>query len=175
MIIFFSFWRGDQSEIDQVGQIPSGLIAPRLIDSSSWSVNLANAVPIAIMGYAINLSLAKSFSVKHDYPIDPLQEALAIGTGNALGSVFGTITSTSSLSRTSCQESAGGRTQLASIVSSLLVLLCLLAVGKFFAVIPKVNLSALSTKIIQNRLAWPALSLSTCAACFANFCNCRQY
>ena len=57
------------------------------------------------MGYAINLSLAKSFSVKHEYEISPLQEALAIGVGNTVGSVFGTITSTSSLSRTSCQGS----------------------------------------------------------------------
>ena len=57
----------------------------------------------AIMGYAITLSLAKSFSIKHNYVISPMQEAFALGTSNALGSVFGTIPATSSLSRTSCQ------------------------------------------------------------------------
>ena len=57
----------------------------------------------AIMGYAITLSLAKSFSIKHNYVISPMQEAIALGTSNALGSVFGTIPATSSLSRTSCQ------------------------------------------------------------------------
>lgn len=55
------------------------------------------------MGYAITLSLAKSFSIKHNYVISPMQEAIALGTSNALGSVFGTIPATSSLSRTSCQ------------------------------------------------------------------------
>ena len=69
MIIFFSFWKGDQSGVDQVGNIPSGLMKPQLIDASKWKENIANAIPIAIMGYAINLSLAKSFSVKYDYPI----------------------------------------------------------------------------------------------------------
>ena len=139
MMVFFAFWTGDQSQIDQVGPIPSGLMPPHFLDTSSWLTNIGNAFPIAIMGYAINLSLAKSFSAKHGYRISPLQEALASGTSNAVGPFFGTIASTASLSRTSCQDSAGGRTQVASIVSAALVLFCLLVVGQFFAVIPKVT------------------------------------
>ena len=65
------------------------------------------------MGYAITLSLAKSFSIKHNYVISPMQEAIALGTSNALGSVFGTIPATSSLSRTSCQVNLCSRTYTA--------------------------------------------------------------
>ena len=149
MIVFFAFRTGDQSQIDQVGPIPSGLMPPRLVDTSPWPANIGHALPVAIMGYAINLSLAKSFSDKHGYQISPLQEALASGTSNAVGSFFGTITSTASLSRSSCQDSAGGRTQVASIVSALLVLLCLLVVGQYFAVIPKVTI-LLIFKLLSN-------------------------
>ena len=55
------------------------------------------------MGYAVTLSLAKSFAITHDYVICSMQEAIAIGTANALGSLFGAIPATSSLARSSCQ------------------------------------------------------------------------
>ena len=99
------------------------------------------------MGYAVTLSLAKSFAITHDYVICSMQEAIAIGTANALGSLFGAIPATSSLARSSCQvvklinniiyfilyklyiflcqESSGGKTQVASVISAILVLLCL--------------------------------------------------
>jgi len=146
MIIFCTFWSGADI-IDKVGAIPSGLAAPTSVDVTFWKEQIASAIPIAILGYAIILSLTKTFAYKNAYAIDPMTEAFALGLANSVGAVFNTIPATTSLSRTSLQDSAGGKTQIASIVSSLVVLVTLLALGEYLSVMPK---AALSCIVIVN-------------------------
>jgi solute carrier family 26 protein len=61
------------------------------------------------------------------------------GASNILGSFFSCLPFSASLSRSLIQQTVGGKTQLASVVSCLLLLLVLLLIGPFFEPLPNVS------------------------------------
>ncbi|XP_053172837.1 solute carrier family 26 member 6 [Scomber japonicus] len=129
--------------IDVVGEIPSGLNAPRAPDASLFSTVIGDAFAVAIVGYAINISLGKTFALKHGYKVDSNQELVAVGLSNSIGSFFQCYSVTSSLSRSLVQESTGGKTQVASVISSIIVLVTVLKIGSLFEDLPKAVLSTI--------------------------------
>ncbi|XP_037122301.1 solute carrier family 26 member 6-like isoform X2 [Syngnathus acus] len=129
--------------IDIVGEIPSGLKAPRAPDVTLFSALIGDAFAIAIVGYAINISLGKTFALKHGYKVDSNQELVALGLSNTIGGCFQCYSVTSSLSRSLIQESTGGRTQVAGLISSIIVLITVLKIGSLFAALPKAVLSTI--------------------------------
>lgn len=129
--------------IDVVGEIPSGIKTPRAPDSSLFSQVVGDAFAVAIVGYAINISLGKTFGLKHGYKVDSNQELVALGLSNTVGSCFQCYSVTSSLSRSLVQESTGGKTQVAGVVSSIIVLITVLKIGALFEDLPKAVLSTI--------------------------------
>ncbi|XP_078732227.1 prestin-like [Lampetra fluviatilis] len=115
-----------------VGNIPAGLPVPQLPTVTNFSSLIADGLAIAIVGYAVSVSLAKIFAKKHGYTVDANQELFAHGVCNLFGSFFQCFPSAASISRTSIQEGTGGNTQLASGISTMVVLVVLLAVGPLF-------------------------------------------
>lgn len=100
-----------------------------------------DAFPMAIVGFAVAFSVAKVYSVKHDYTIDGnqveldslavpptpraqggdnklllclirLQELIAFGVSNIFGASFRSFAASTALSRSAVQESTGGKTQV---------------------------------------------------------------
>lgn len=61
------------------------------------------------------------------------------GVSNTVGSFFSCMPVTASLSRSMIQEAVGGVTQIASIVSCVLLLFILLWIGPFFESLPRVS------------------------------------
>ncbi|KAM7411780.1 hypothetical protein PAMA_021651 [Pampus argenteus] len=129
--------------IDVVGEIPSGLKAPRAPDVTLFSKMIGDAFAVAIVGYAINISLGKTFGLKHGYKVDSNQELVALGLSNSIGGFFQCYSVTSSLSRSLVQESTGGKTQVAGVISSIIVLIAVLKIGSLFEDLPKAVLSAI--------------------------------
>lgn len=129
--------------IDVVGEIPSGIKAPRAPDVSLFSLVIGDAFAVAIVGYAINISLGKTFALKHGYKVDSNQELVALGLSNSVGACFLCYSVTSSLSRSLVQESTGGKTQVAGVISSILVLIIVLKIGALFEDLPKAVLSTI--------------------------------
>ncbi|KAG8002621.1 Solute carrier family 26 member 6 [Nibea albiflora] len=129
--------------IDVVGEIPSGLNAPRAPDATLFSKVIGDAFAIAIVGYAINISLGKTFALKHGYKVDSNQELVALGLSNTVGAFFQCYSVTSSLSRSLVQESTGGKTQVAGVISSIIVLITILKIGSLFEDLPKAVLSTI--------------------------------
>lgn len=129
--------------IDVVGEIPSGLKAPRAPDASLFSEVVGDAFAVAIVGYAINISLGKTFALKHGYKVDSNQELVALGLSNTVGGFFQCYSVTSSLSRSLVQESTGGKTQVAGVISSIIVLITVLKIGALFEDLPKAVLSTI--------------------------------
>ena len=74
----------------------------------------SNAIGIAIVAFAITVSLGQLFAKKHDYEVDSNQELLAMGASNIIGSFMSSFVSTASLSRSLVQETAGCVTQVLS-------------------------------------------------------------
>ncbi|XP_041859515.1 solute carrier family 26 member 6 isoform X2 [Melanotaenia boesemani] len=130
-------------DIDVVGEIPSGLKAPRAPDVTLFSEFIGDAFALAIVGYAINISLGKTLALKYGYKVDSNQELVALGLSNSVGGIFQCYSVTSSLSRSLVQESTGGKTQIAGVISSVIVLITVLKIGSLFEALPKAVLSTI--------------------------------
>ncbi|XP_051661032.1 prestin isoform X3 [Manacus candei] len=130
-------------KVDVVGNIPQGLRAPAVPEIQLIPAIFVDALAIAIVGFSMAVSMAKIFALKHGYTIDGNQELIALGICNSVGSFFQTFSVTCSMSRSLVQESTGGRTQIAGALSSVMVLLVLVAVGYLFEPLPQTVLAAI--------------------------------
>uniref|UniRef100_A0AAY5KD73 STAS domain-containing protein n=1 Tax=Esox lucius TaxID=8010 RepID=A0AAY5KD73_ESOLU len=126
-----------------VGQIPRGLLAPRNPDISLWGSVAGSAFALAIVGYAISISLGKTFGLKHGYKVDSNQELIALGACNLVGGFFQCHFVTPALSRSLLQETTGGKTQMVGLVSSVFMLIIILEIGTLFQQLPKAVLACI--------------------------------
>ncbi|NWI87452.1 S26A6 protein, partial [Pitta sordida] len=133
----------DKFNIPVVGDIPSGLKAPVPPNVSYFGKVAGNAFAIAVVGYAICISLGKIFALKHGYKVDSNQELIALGLSNFLGGFFQCFAISCSMSRSLVQESTGGNTQVAGVIASLVILVTILKIGELFRDLPKAILSAI--------------------------------
>ncbi|NXT76093.1 S26A6 protein, partial [Zapornia atra] len=129
--------------ISVVGNIPSGLKPPVVPNFSYFGQVVGNAFAIAVVGYAICISLGKIFALKHGYKVDSNQELIALGFSNFLGGFFQCFAISCSMSRSLVQESTGGNSQVAGVISSLVILVTILKIGELFRDLPKAILSAI--------------------------------
>ncbi|XP_061469377.1 sulfate transporter-like [Rhineura floridana] len=127
---FFNFNERYKSKI--CGTIPTGFKKPAVPDLSLLSNLALDALPIAIIGFAMTVSLAEIFGKKHGYPVWANQEMIAIGMGNLIPSFFYCFASCAALSKTLLKESTGCQTQISSMVSAVVLLLVLLWIAPLF-------------------------------------------
>ncbi|KAL6117340.1 slc26a2 [Pungitius sinensis] len=147
---------------DVSGVIPTGFLPPQL---PMWSLipNVAvDAFSIAIVGFAITVSLSEMFAKKHGYAVDANQEMYAIGLCNILPSFFRCFVSSAALTKTLVKESTGCQTQVSGLISALVLLLVLLVIAPLFyslqkcvlAVIILVNLRGALQKFLHVPAMW---------------------
>ncbi|XP_075061447.1 sulfate transporter-like [Mixophyes fleayi] len=127
---YFSFNTKYKSSI--CGTIPTGFQTPKAPDWTMIPSIAADAVPIAIIGFAMTVSLAEIFAKKHGYTISTNQEMIAIGMCNLIPSFFSCFSSCAALAKSLLRESTGANTQLNGIISSAVLLLVLLAIAPLF-------------------------------------------
>ncbi|NXJ75360.1 S26A6 protein, partial [Trogon melanurus] len=133
----------DKFGISVVGNIPSGLKPPVAPNVSYFGQVVGNAFAIAVVGYAICISLGKIFALKHGYKVDSNQELIALGLSNFLGGFFQCFAISCSMSRSLVQESTGGNSQVAGVIASLVILVTILKIGELFRDLPKAILAAI--------------------------------
>ncbi|XP_074523313.1 solute carrier family 26 member 6, like 1 [Halichoeres trimaculatus] len=126
-----------------VGEIPSGLRPPSVPDVSLFGEVIGDAFALAIVGYAISISLGKTFALKHGYKVDSNQELVALGLSNTVGGFFQCYAVCPSMSRSLIQETTGGKTQMAGVASALVVLVTILKLGPLFQELPKAILAVI--------------------------------
>ncbi|KAM6468769.1 solute carrier family 26 member 6 isoform 2-T3 [Liasis olivaceus] len=129
--------------ISVVGDIPNGLRSPEAPNGSYFGQTMGNAFAIAIVSYVLCISLGKIFALKHGYSVDSSQELIALGLGNIAGGFFHCYSISCSMSRSLVQESTGGHSQVATVVSSLIILAIMLKIGELFRELPKAVLAAI--------------------------------
>uniref|UniRef100_A0A8C4P017 Solute carrier family 26 member 3, tandem duplicate 2 n=1 Tax=Dicentrarchus labrax TaxID=13489 RepID=A0A8C4P017_DICLA len=133
--------------IDVVGHIPKGYESPMAPNLHIFQETTVEAFPMAIVGFAVAFSVAKVYSVKHDYTIDGNQELIAFGVSNIFGASFKSFAASTALSRSAVQESTGGKTQIAGLLSAIIVMIVTLAIGFLLEPLPK---SVLGAVVIVN-------------------------
>uniref|UniRef100_A0A8C9DVK7 Solute carrier family 26 member 6 n=1 Tax=Prolemur simus TaxID=1328070 RepID=A0A8C9DVK7_PROSS len=128
--------------VDVVGDIPPGLVPPVAPSPQLFAKLVGNAFAIAVVGFAIAISLGKIFALRHGYRVDSNQELVALGLSNLIGGIFQCFPVSCSMSRSLVQESTGGNTQVAGAISSLFILLVIVKIGELFKELPKAVLAA---------------------------------
>nr|XP_048713467.1 solute carrier family 26 member 6 isoform X2 [Caretta caretta] len=126
-----------------VGNIPSGMKPPMAPNVSYFGQVVGNAFAIAVVGYAISISMGKIFALKHGYKVNSNQELFALGICNFVGGFFQCFSISCSMSRTLVQEATGGNSQVAGVIASLLILVTILKIGQLFQDLPKAILAAI--------------------------------
>ncbi|XP_005410220.1 PREDICTED: solute carrier family 26 member 6 isoform X4 [Chinchilla lanigera] len=129
--------------VDIVGTIPAGLVPPKAPNPQLFARLVGNAFAIAVVGFAIAISLGKIFALRHGYRVDSNQELVALGLSNFIGGLFQCFPVSCSMSRSLVQETTGGNTQVAGAVSSLFILIIILKLGELFQDLPKAVLAAI--------------------------------
>ncbi|XP_041330567.1 chloride anion exchanger [Pyrgilauda ruficollis] len=142
----------EKFEVAVVGKLEEGFHAPVAPDVGILQNCIGDGISIAIVGFAVAFSVAKVYSIKHDYPIDGNQELIAFGLGNIVGGSFKGFASSTALSRSGVQESTGGKTQIAGIISSVIVLVVILAIGFLLAPLQKSVLASLALGNLKGML-----------------------
>lgn len=128
-----------------VGEVPQGL--PQLHVPEVTSVDLWRLLPaamgVAVVAYSDNVLTGRAFGLRRRERIDSNQEFLALGGANIAAGLFQGFPVSSSGSRTAIADTVGGRTQLHSLVSMVLVIATLLWLGPLLATFPEAALGGI--------------------------------
>ncbi len=124
--------------------------APLGIDFALIQALLPAAFAIAMLGAIESLLSAVIADSVTGHRHDPNAELVALGVGNLLCPFFGGIPATAALARTAANIRAGGRSPLSSVVHSLFVLSCTVALAPLVAYLPMAALAALLLVVAWN-------------------------
>jgi len=140
----FAFGLEDRG-VDAVGAFPSGL--PRFaVPDVGWRdihTLLPAAIGVALLAYTQGILLARALAAKNGHEVIPNQELAAMGAANVVTGLFQGFSVTGSQARTAINDSAGGKTQVASLVAAGTLILFLLFLTPLMAHLPTVALAAL--------------------------------
>ncbi len=129
-----------------VGDVPRGLPSVVLPDFQLVSDNFVTlavaSFAIVMIGFSQTAGDARFFATKNDYRVDINQEALAQGAANVGAGLFQGIPVSTSLSASSLNDSAGAKTQVASLTTGAAVILTLIFLAPLFSDLPKAVLGA---------------------------------
>src|SRR4030095_2262489 len=122
---------------------------------------LPGAIGIALLTFPDGILLARAFANKNGYDVVPEQELRALAAANLAAGLFQGFPVGASQSRTTVNDAAGGRTQLASLVAAaalapLLHLLPRVALGAIvvFAGVQLIDVDAYARLYRVGRLAF---------------------
>ena len=119
-ILFASFVNLTPFGLEMVGIIPSGfpILSFPLPDFSELNAIFSLALGCFLIGYIETISVARMFSEKHGYELNPRQELLSMGVANLAVSFVRGVPISGGLSQSTINDKAGARTPLALIICS---------------------------------------------------------
>jgi SulP family sulfate permease len=100
------------------------------------------AIAISILGMLEAVSITKGLAAKSGQKIEPNQELIGMGAANIACSFFGGMPGSSSFARSAVNFQSGAKTQMSSMMSSVVVLAVLAFVTPVFNFIPVAALAA---------------------------------
>ncbi|XP_049922095.1 prestin isoform X1 [Epinephelus moara] len=142
-----------QHTVQVVGHIPSGLSSPVLPSLSQAKELFIPALSVALVGFSFLSAMGSVFANKHSYQVDSSQDLLALGLCNTIGGMFQCFAVSCSFSRSMVQDSIGVKSQMASLISALVILTILLKIGHLFEQLPKAVLAVIIVVNLQGILA----------------------
>ncbi|WP_347332452.1 SulP family inorganic anion transporter [Marinimicrobium locisalis] len=149
----------DQKGVAVVGTLPKGLPSPSLdfLRFDRVLELLPSALMISLIGYVESISVAKVLAFRRRQKLNNNQELIALGASNIAAAVTGGMPVAGGFSRSTVNFSAGARTQLAAIVTAVLVGLVALFFTPLFYHLPKAALAAIIVVAVSSLLDWRGL------------------
>lgn len=128
-----------------VGAVPQGLPALALPELRMRDVDGLFPLTFAclLLAYIEGVAAARTFAVKHGYPLDTRQELLGLGSANLLAALGGGYPVAGGLSQSAVNEKAGAKTPLALLFASATLGLCLIFLTGMVQHLPKAVLAAI--------------------------------
>ncbi|BEI93842.1 uncharacterized protein CcaverHIS019_0603010 [Cutaneotrichosporon cavernicola] len=158
--LFTSIFRWDLDGVDILGKIQTTTGSPFGLPLSSLTMKYFNATfptafVMALVGVVDSMVSARENATKYSYAVHPNRELVAYGATNLVAS---TLTSTGCLpvfgspTRSRLNGETGGRTQMASLITSTLVLLSIFFVIPWLFFLPRCVLAAIITTVVYGIL-----------------------
>ncbi|KQV80654.1 sulfate:proton symporter [Massilia sp. Root351] len=147
--------------IQTTGAVPSGLPQLNLATSSShWRALLQPGLLIGFIIFLLSMSAAQSLALKRNEKLVANQELFGLGAANVASMVSGGFPVTGGMSRSAVNFSAGANTPLASIITSGLLTLALLAPTGWLALLPLPTLAATIIVAVLGLLEFDTLRMA---------------
>ena len=142
--------------VSYVGEIPNGLFPVSL---DAWNFNnfakvLPTALSCCLIGYMESIAIGKNLAAKHGYELEAGQELLALGLSNVVGAVFSSYPVTGSFSRSAVNNATGAATQMAGLITSLVMLCTLKWLTTLFNFLPNFVLAAIVISSVAPLVAY---------------------
>ncbi len=131
--------------VSVVGEVATGVPLPSIPDVPLTSIPLLalGALGLVFLAVGESIGAGRAYAARHRYEIDPDQEMVALGAANLSSGLFGGFTTDASLSQTATAETAGAKSQLASLVTSALILATAVLLAPLFENLPNAVLGAI--------------------------------
>lgn len=128
-----------------IGDLPTGFQTYAAWDMSAdeLSTFATPGLTVAVVSFLLSYSAQKAYANKGRYEIMVDQELSALGLSNVIGSCFGSFVAVTGFARSAVNYEAGGRTQVAALVASGLIIVVVQWLGPIFHFIPFSGLAAL--------------------------------
>jgi SulP family sulfate permease len=121
---------------------------------------VGTAVAVSILGMLEAASITKSLAAKSGQKLEPNQELIGMGVGNIACALFNAVPGSSSFTRSAVNYQSGARTQLASMLSSVIVLAVLFFITPVFNYIPVAALAAHLIRVGVRMINWPQIRVA---------------
>lgn len=139
----------NQKGVSVLGKIEGGFKIPHFTPSEVFvqkeglvSSLFPSAIIIIIIGFVEVIVAAKRSATKHNYPVSANRELVAFGVTNLISSCFWSFPVLCSLARSSINDTAGAKTQLASVFTAVIVTGVVLWGLPLFTYLPKPAMSS---------------------------------
>ncbi len=138
-------FRLDLSGIHIIGDVPKSL--PRLsipdLQLELIPTLLPMALTIALIGYMESIAVAKTLAAKSSYPVSANRELVALGLANMSTAFIHSFSIAGAISRSAVNYESGAKTQMATLVTALVVIFALVVFTPFFYYLPVAVLSSI--------------------------------
>ena len=155
LVVYFS--RLSEMGVKIVGDIPGGAppYALPAISLESLQMLWPTALTIGFIGFLESCAVSKAMATKAGGgKIDANHEFIALGAANLTGGFFSAYPVAGGFGRSAVNEQAGAVSGVASLVSALLVFLCLLFLTPFFRYLPGAVLAGLIVVAVVPLIAF---------------------
>lgn len=157
--IAYVFFSGMGESLPIVGAIPTGFPELHSFSFSRPEIEqlLPSALLIAMVVFMESTSIGTAVAVKRREKIAPNQELVGLGFANIGAAIAGGFPVAGSFARTIVNYYAGAATQLAGVITAVLVLVTLVGFGWFFYYLPKSILAAIIVISAWQLIDWHSI------------------